>query len=83
MDAEEIKDSLDPLYEAAMKEQRDIAAGIEALTKCAKDFIASQYVEEVNNLSAEGYRALDDSISRHASKLSMEISSIFYRHQVE
>lgn len=65
-----------------MKEQRDIAAGVEALTKCAKDFIASQYVEEVNNLSAKGYRRLDDSLSIHASKLSIDISSIFYRHQV-
>lgn len=83
MDAEEIKDNLDPLYEAAMLEQRDIAAGIDLLTKCAKNFIASQYAEQVNSLSAEGYRALDDSISRHASNLSMEISTILYRHQDE
>jgi hypothetical protein len=40
MDAEEIQDHLDPLYEAAMQEQQDIKDCIEQITRSAKDFIA-------------------------------------------
>ena len=83
MDAEEIKDDLDPLYEAAMKQQHDIATGIEVLTKCAKDFVATHYAGEINHLSAEGYRALTNAISRHTTNLSLEISNVLYRHREE
>ena len=82
MDAEEIKDNLDPLYKAAMKEQKDIAAGIEHLTKCTKDFIGKQYAEEINHLSADGYRALEDIISKHTTRLSIEIANALH-HNLE
>ncbi len=81
MDAEELKDHLDPLYEAAMQEQKDIRDCIEHLTRCAKDFIAQRYGEEIHNLSAEGYRKLDDVIYRHNDKLATEISNIIYHHE--
>ncbi len=80
MDAEELKDRLEPLYEAAMQEQRDIKDCIEHLTRSAKDFIAQRYGEEIPNLSAEGYRKLDDVIYRHTDRLSTEISNIIYRY---
>ncbi len=47
MDAEEIQDHLDPLYEAAMQEQQDIKDCIEQITRSAKDFIAQRYGIEV------------------------------------
>lgn len=81
MDAEELKDRLDPLYEAAMQEQQDIRDCIEQLTRSAKDFIAQRYAEEIHNLSAEGYRELDDVIYRHADNLAIEISNIIYHHE--
>ena len=81
MDAEELKDRLEPLYEAAMQEQRDIKDCIEHLTRSAKDFIAQRYGEEIHNLSAEGYRKLDDVIYRHTDRLSTEISNIIYRYE--
>ena len=81
MDAEELKDRLEPLYEAAMQEQRDIKDCIEHLTRSAKDFIAQRYAEEINNLSAEGYRKLEDVICRHTDRLSTDISNIIYRYE--
>ncbi len=78
MDAEELEDRLDPLYEAALQEQQDIKDCIEHLTRSAKDFIAQRYAEEIHNLSAEGYRKLDDVIYRHADALSIEISEVIY-----
>lgn len=80
MDAEELKDKLDPLYEGAMQEQRDINAGIDFMTKSAKDFINQQYSVEIHRLSAEGYRKLDGVIYRHLSQLSVEISNTIYRY---
>jgi len=80
MDAEEILKKLDPLYEAMMQEQRDINAGIEHLTKSAKDFISKQYAEEINHLSAAGYKELDSIIYRCAEDLSIKISNTFYHH---
>jgi hypothetical protein len=83
MDAEEIANDLDPLYDAAMREQRNIQAGIEYLTNSAKDFISTQYAEDVNHLSAAGYRKLEDVISRHIEQLSIEITNVFYHHSRE
>lgn len=80
MDAEEIANDLDPLYEAAMREQRNINACLEYLTKCTKDFIGKQYAEEINCLSAAGYRELEDKISRCLTNLSIDISNVFYHH---
>ncbi|MBI3219093.1 MAG: hypothetical protein HYZ44_06255 [Bacteroidetes bacterium] len=81
MDAEELKDHLEPLYEAAMQEQKDIRDCIDHLTRSAKDFIAQRYSEEIHNLSAEGYRKLEDVIYRHTDKLALEISNIIYRYE--
>ncbi|MBI3219097.1 MAG: hypothetical protein HYZ44_06275 [Bacteroidetes bacterium] len=81
MDAEEIQDHLDPLYEAAMQEQKDITDCIEQITRSAKDFIAQRYSKEIHNLSAEGYRKLDDVIDRHADNLATEISNIIYGYE--
>lgn len=80
MDPNEIKDNLDSLYEGAMQEQRDINAGIEHMTKAAKDFINHQYSAEINRLSPEGYRELENVIIGHALRLSMDISNTIYRH---
>jgi hypothetical protein len=80
MDAEELKDKLDPLYEGAMQEQRDINAGIDYMTKSAKDFINQQYSAEIHRLSAEGYRKLEEAIYKHVTPLSIEISNIMYYH---
>ena len=79
-DIEKIANDLDLLYQAAMKEQRDIEAGIIHLTNSAKNFIGTHYAEEINHLSAEGYSKLEDIISRHTTQLSMEITNIFYHH---
>lgn len=81
MDAEELKNHLEPLYEAAMQEQKDIKDGMEHIVRSAKDFIAQRYAEEIHNLSAEGYRKLDDVIYRHANALSTEISNIIYKYE--
>jgi hypothetical protein len=83
MDAEEIENNLDPLYEAAMKEQRDIADCIEQLTKSAKDFIGKRYTAEVNNLSADGYRKLEDIISMESTSLAIKISNLMYHYKEE
>lgn len=80
MDADEIKDDLDPLYEGAMQEQRDINAGIDHLIKSAKEFINHQYSAEINRLSAEGYRQLESVLYKHALNLSMDISNTIYRY---
>lgn len=80
MDIEDIVNDLDPLYEAAMKEQRSIEMGIEHLTKSAKDFISMRYAEDIHHLSAAGYLKLEDIISQHTTRLSMEISNTFYHH---
>jgi len=81
MDAEELKDRLDPLYEAAMQEQKDIRDCIDHLTRSAKDFIGQRYAEEIHNLSAEGYRKLDDVIDRHADNLATEIANVIYGYE--
>jgi len=81
MDAEELKDHLEPLYEAAMKEQKDIRDCIDHLTRSAKDFIAQRCADEIHNLSAEGYRKLNDVIYRHTDRLAMDISNIIYRYE--
>ncbi|NOS90316.1 MAG: hypothetical protein HOP30_00185 [Cyclobacteriaceae bacterium] len=83
MDADELKDRLDPLYEAAMQEQQDIKDCIEQITRSAKDFIAQRYSEEIHNLSAEGYRKLGDVIDRHADNLATEIANIIYGYEEE
>jgi hypothetical protein len=80
MDAEELKEKLDPLYDAAMQEQRDINAGIEHMTRSAREFINHQYNTEIFRLSAEGYRQLENVIYKHLCALSVEISNVIYRH---
>lgn len=80
MDAQDIADDLDPLFEAAQKEQRDISTGIEQLTKCAKDFINKTFPDEINNLSAAGYQKLEDKISQHTTRLAMDLVSIIHHH---
>ena len=83
MDAEEIKNNLDPLYEAAIKEQRDINDCMDQLTQSAKDFISKRYTEEINNLSADGYRKIEDIISSHSTRLAIEITNVIYHHHEE
>ena len=83
MDAEELKDKLDPLYEAAMQEQKDITECSQQVERAAKDFISKRYAEEVNHLSAESYRKLEDVIERHSTRLAIEIINIFYHHNDE
>jgi len=83
MDAEEIKDELDPLYEAAMQEQKDINECSKQIEQAAKDFISKRYAEEINHLNAEGYRKLEDVISIHSIKLIMEIVNTFYHYRAE
>jgi len=80
MDTEEILNDLDPLYEAAMKEQRDIQAGIDYLTKSAKNFVGIQYTEEIKHLSAAGYSKLESVIYRHTDALSIEITNVLYHY---
>jgi hypothetical protein len=83
MDAQEIANNLNPLYEAAMKEQRHIQACMEALTRSAKNFINDTYKEEIQHLSAEGYKELEKEIDNATSDLAQKIVSVFHHHTEE
>ena len=80
--SEEQTAEFDRLYEQATKSNEILGEFIDELIYIAKKLSLKHYPDIMNNLESEGYRRIEDRVSRHCVNLSREISQIVYECRI-
>jgi hypothetical protein len=76
----EFLNRLDDSYHAMMKEQELIRNLEDAIDSKIKEVISEFFPDEIQHLSAEGYRELDKVVYSKASAVALKIVNVMYEH---
>jgi lysophospholipase L1-like esterase len=81
MTPEEAFEKIESTYDEIAQEQLIVDEFKLEVEKIAKDWISRHYPDDINHLSAEGYRMLNFEISDHANDLGFAIMNTIYKHK--
>jgi lysophospholipase L1-like esterase len=81
MTPEEAFEKIESAFDEIAQEQLLVDELKLEVDKIAKDWISRHYPDDINHLSAEGYRMLNFEIGDHATELAFAIMNTIYKYK--
>ena len=78
---EEIFDDLDDAYKLAQQEQESINSFIASMEAHALKLITEIYGDDLLTMESEGFRQINENISRNVCRMAMDINNLVGRNQ--
>jgi hypothetical protein len=74
-------DHFESSYKEAMKEQELLRNLEDALSVRIKEIINEFFPDQIQRLSAEGYKQLSKIVTYHAMQVAMDVTNVVYREE--